>query len=785
MMNELLYGSNPEENIVAVHPASDRSMRIYKRIGNNIVSEDADFYPFFFISNSVYLKNFPHKHWIKELKGENYYRYLAAFSSWSEMWNGIHYVLNKYNENAPSKISNYYELPVIHVRTDPVAQFLKQTGRTLFKGMQFSDLHRLQIDIQTYIKRGNKTGNPIRLEDRILVIALKDNLGFEKILNCRRKSEKDILSEFTKIVCKLDPDIIEGYDIFNYILPYISARCELHNIEFSIGRDASLPRFLENRFSSHERVAEYFSVEIHGRHVIDIMHLVQFHADWRKSLSDYSLKSISLYLDISSVGRTYLNPLQASVIWETDPDKIIDNCKNNIEEIDKISSLLSPKVFFLSQIVPFNYDTVARTNISTKIESIILREYIRQKHSIPRTSSGSTTVKNYEEVFYQGIFEPVICLNIEPIYPNLMLNDNLNLKHDDLAVFRTLLNALFTIKKDLKNDLSKTKNDYYSLIISLINTFYEYTGNPRALFSDFSAHDATTNKSSKLIQELINIIKNREGIPVMIDSEKAYIVPPHFVRSLEEETLFVGELSKELGCEICMDIENRFKRIFSYKKRNYALISYNGKIVLKGSAFISRNIEPLGRHFIKQVVDALLQNDIRRVHTIYCEFKNRILQHKMSIRLLAKTEILRETVDEYNSLIKSGKRNRATGYEVALSSGLNWKSGDVISYYVSLTEESKKENDKFKLIEEWDSNSPDEDVDYYLKRLNELAKRFEILFKEEDYQKIFSESDLFGFSPDDIKLQSLAIESEISTVSEEEPDPQFIEPRILLDEELS
>ncbi|MBI5020206.1 MAG: hypothetical protein HZB59_02115 [Ignavibacteriales bacterium] len=784
-MNELLYGSNPEEKIVAVHPSSDRSMRLYKRIDDKIVSEDANFYPFFFISNSVYLKNFPHKHWIKELSGDNYFRYLAAFSCWSEMWNGVHYVLSKYNENAPSKISNYHELPVIHLRTDPVAQFLKQTGRTLFKGMLFSDLHRLQIDIQINIKSGNKTWNPMRPEDRILVITLKSNFGFEKILTCRRKSEKDILIEFTKIINEIDPDVIEGYDLYNYVLPYISSRCELHDIEFAIGRDGSVPRFLENKFSSHDRFTEYFSIEIHGRHVIDILHLVQLHADRRISPADLSIKSISSSLGLSPEIRTHLNPIQVSRVWDTEPETVIENSKNNINEIAKISSLLSSKLFLLTQIVPFNYDTVARTNISTKIESIVLREYIRQKHSVPRPSTGSTSIKNYEEIFYQGIFEPVICLDIESIFPNLMMENNLNFKHDNLNAFRELLKTLFEIKKDMENDLSIMNSDHYSVITSLINTFYEYTGNPRALFNDFSAHDSITNQSIELIQKLITLINDRGGTVLMIDSEQAYIVPPASVSDIEEESLFVSNISNELGCVICITIKNRFKRMFSYKKRNYALISYDDKIILKGSGFTSRNLEPFGRHFIRQAVEALLQKDFRRLHLIFCDYKNRILHHKIPIRLLSKTEILRDNADEYSNLIKSGRRNKTTGYEVALAAGLNWKSGDVISYYVAGATESRRETEKFKLTEEWDVNSPDEDVDYYIKRLNEFAKKFELLFNEEDFQNIFSESDLFGFSPADIRLQSRIVESEFQTRYEEEPEQQFSEPRILLDEEFS
>ena len=52
LKNELLYGKNPEEQIVRVHQISDTQVRVYKRSGGTVSHTDEPFFPFFFIANN-------------------------------------------------------------------------------------------------------------------------------------------------------------------------------------------------------------------------------------------------------------------------------------------------------------------------------------------------------------------------------------------------------------------------------------------------------------------------------------------------------------------------------------------------------------------------------------------------------------------------------------------------------------------------------------------------------------------------------------------------------------
>jgi hypothetical protein len=85
-------------------------------------------------------------------------------------------------------------------------------------------------------------------------------------------------------------------------------------------------------------------------------------------------------------------------------------------------------------------------------------------------------------------------------------------------------------------------------------------------------------------------------------------------------------------------------------------------------------------------------------------------------------------------------------YEVALNSGLNWRQGDRISYYITGSDANVRGFEHCKHADEWDPNIPDENIAFYLKRLQELAKKFEVFFTPQDFRSIFSADDLFPFS---------------------------------------
>jgi len=100
----------------------------------------------------------------------------------------------------------------------PVEQYLIQKKKRLFKGIEdYNEVHRMVFDIET-------TGlDP--LNDKIILIGIKDNRGYRKLLDAYGEDgEKKCIEEFFKIIKDLKPTIISGYNSAAFDLPFIMKR---------------------------------------------------------------------------------------------------------------------------------------------------------------------------------------------------------------------------------------------------------------------------------------------------------------------------------------------------------------------------------------------------------------------------------------------------------------------------------------------------------------------------------------------------------------------------------
>ena len=217
-MNPILFGRDNEEHIVAVQQLNDTTVRIYKRNSNTISYEDKPFFPYFHLSHKQLIETFSKKFWLKKLEGNNFYQYLCVFPSLSLLWDGIHHTIEKINFKQEQQIRSYTETEHILFRPDINTQYLMQSGKALFKEMQFSDVYRMQLDIETYSKN-YRFSNASRIDDRIILIALSDNRGWETVLGNTTISEKELLQQCVKIIQEKNPDVLEGHNIYNFDLP--------------------------------------------------------------------------------------------------------------------------------------------------------------------------------------------------------------------------------------------------------------------------------------------------------------------------------------------------------------------------------------------------------------------------------------------------------------------------------------------------------------------------------------------------------------------------------------
>jgi DNA polymerase, archaea type len=789
-MNALLYGQNAEERIVAVHMQNESTMRLYIRQTDGLVTRDDRFYPFFHLTDNALLEGFPHKHWIKSLDGTLSYRWLCAFDDWNTLWDAIRFVLASYNKTADKKLDSYVDLESVHLINDPVTQYLMQSGRTLFKGMRFEELHRLQLDIETYSELPHRFSNAARPADRILIIALADNRGWSRVIDGRKRTEREMLLDLIEVIRRRDPDVIEGHNILGFDLPYLSSRCALHNLDFAIGREGLPLRSTELRGGTPDSGFGFSTSEIPGRHCIDTLLLVQAFDATKRNMEQYGLKYAAQYFGLSASNRVYLDGDKISWYWHNEPEKLLTYAQHDTFETGQLSAVLAPTAFYLTQMVPATFGAVARMGAAAKIEHLLVREYLRCKHSLPRRREGQQSSGGYTDIFFTGILEPVLHVDVESLYPSIMITRDIFPAVDQLRVFSRILRELKERRIEAKHALQNASDNderirldaAQSSLKVLINSFYGYLGYSRALFNDFGQADAVTQTGQQMLRQLIRAVIDEGGQVVEVDTDGVFFVRPSNVADEHDEHLLVNRLNQVLPEGITLGLDGRYRKMLSYKKKNYALLEYDGRIRIKGSSLISRAMERFARTFVRRAIDRIMAGDVQGLHTLFVEAATAFMEHRMQVSDFAKAETLRDSIALYQEEVASATRNRSAAYEVAIEAehkGNRIKVGDRISYYVTGGDPNCKTSDNCKAAEEWDPHFPDENTRFYLRRLDDLAEKFAVFFRPQDFRRIFTVDDLFPFSPEGIQVMTLPVQGEDLEISDE---PASQQPGIWLDE---
>src|ERR687890_1871417 len=159
---DLLYGDDATPGIVAVEQLGANRVRLYRRTGEGVIVEDGPFSPWLLAERAEPWQAARGTPRIEALAGDHPLAYLVEFPDWSSHLDAV--------RSAQDAGERFFRL------RSPVEQYLVRSRRTLFKEMVFSDLRRLQIDIETM---GLDPHDP---DSRIIVVAIKTNSGAEEIL---------------------------------------------------------------------------------------------------------------------------------------------------------------------------------------------------------------------------------------------------------------------------------------------------------------------------------------------------------------------------------------------------------------------------------------------------------------------------------------------------------------------------------------------------------------------------------------------------------------------------
>ena len=767
--HELLFGKDPEKNIVGAYQLNDSQIRLFIRSSDGVTRRDEPFFPFFFLSDNELLDSFTpfdkEKFWLIPLEGANYYSYLAIFRSWKNYRAALDFINSSASDSgSDSQSGSVFNSHLTYSKGDAITQYLMQTGKTLFKGMLFDDIYRLQLDIETYFRPERNDGNRKGIcEDPVIIVSLSDNRSWEHVIHSKGRSEKALLEELVSIIRQKDPDVIEGHNIFGFDLPYLQRRCELNGVRFAIGRDGQMPRSYPSSIRFAERSADFQFFDIPGRHVIDTYFLVQNYDTSKRTLPSYGLKAVAKFFGFASPNRTYISYKDIASTWDNNPEALLAYALDDVRETREIAALLSGSNFSMTSMVPYSYANTSRLGPAAKIEAIMIREYLRRKVSIPRPSIGQQHTGGFTEVFIKGILGPIVYADVESLYPSIMLSFGVCPKTDTLKAFPTILKDLRDLrfaakKRALEESAAGNRSLAYnfdamqSSFKIIINAMYGYLGFSSGIFNDFEEADRVTTKGQEIARSMIREFESRGAQVIEVDTDGIFLVPPSHVVSEDEERRLVEEVSSTMPSGIRIAFDGRFRKMISYMKKNYVLLDYHDKLKLKGSSFVSRSGEKFGRDFIREGFILLLRDDIQGLHDLYVRYREKIINHHLDITEFSRTESLKTSLDQYIADASSGKRSKSITYEIALRQGMEISKGDRMTYYIAGSGNPATFVDKGRLAEEWKKEQPDENSSFYLKRLDEFTQKFLPFFNPQDFSTIFTADTLFAFSPVGIKI---------------------------------
>jgi DNA polymerase, archaea type len=709
--NTLLFGADPTPRIVAVELGETGTVRVHRReTDGSTVTDVEPFHPFVWADSDVVDLGIE----TEKLRGDLRYGWLITVDSWKEL-----IALRNGLKNAGR---DFFAL------TDPIQHYLTATGRTLFKDLAFEALKRMQLEVLSAAGVGDPGNN-----DHVMSIALSDNTGWEELIvvdaNNVEESERNALRRLTALIKERNPDVIEGHDLFRVHLPLLVARAKKLKTKLDWGRSGGFLRSRPSRLQIAEKTIDYPKFTIDGRHYVDTFLLAQFYDVGMRSLAGFERTDVARHFELCDNEQVSgLTGKELERTYLSDSEMFQRRALCGVRETRALSDLLSPSYFIQAQIFPYNYQDVIVRGNATRINALFLREYFRQRHSIPELPMPRAFEGGYTDIFFTGVARNVWHCDVASLYPSIMLQFDCFPATDALQIFRHLLTDLRNFRLEAKARMRAERDParqhhlqaLQNTFKILLNSFYGYLGFAQGHFADFDAAARVTQIGRDLLKKMIDWLGKRGAKVIEVDTDGIYFVPPEKT-DIDD---FQKDLAKELPAGIDVEIDEQFDAMLSYKAKNYALLTNDGDVIIKGGALKSRGLEKFQRVFLEEMIKMIMLGKPEAIADLRNDFDRKIRNREWKIDMLMKTDTLQDSLDKYRAKIAGSARNRAAAYELALASGRNYRPGDQISYYIKATPKKVAAYEAARLATEFDPENRDENVDYYIAKLDDLVKKF-------------------------------------------------------------
>lgn len=778
--DEWLWGWDPTPGIVSVWAEPDGRALVWRRVpkSGELLREEPRFRPWLLLASLEDLAHLgerlrPEKEepgpqavsW-QELEGPGALRYLVRAEDGRALTAAV---LQGASRRLGRSIGHVRELGADTVLAlPPEEQYLIASGRTYFRELGFDELHRLQFDLET-------TGlDPSR--DRIFLVALRDPQGRTEVLEAHGEddaAEADLLHRLVERVRLFDPDVIENHNLHGFDLPFLARRAQALNVPLALGRagspglrqrpasrGASLERNPEARHRDAMRNVRY---TVPGRELIDTLDAVLRHDFAARDLPGHGLKAVARHLGIAGPEREHIPGARVYEFFRKDPERVRRYARDDVTEAAGLARMMGGAAFALARMAPRRYERLADAGSATGVlDPLLVRAYLRSGAALPAHEGGDGTPHSGAglHLFATGVARHIVKADVASLYPSLMRQYRIGPKRDRLGALLALVDRLVEQRLAAKAQGkaappgSPERHSHEALSAAmkiLVNSAYGYLGAVGLTrFSDVHAANEVTRRGREVLGLLCDELAQRGVTLLEADTDGVYFSVPDGWTEADERRV-VSEVAALLPPKVRLEFDGRYAAMLSHEPKNYALLPYEGPLILRGVAFRSSRAEPFGESFLRRALSCLLVGDVPGVREAYVSTVTALRRRALSTFEVTAQVRLTKSPEQYLAV---RERRRELPYEAVLASGrTQWMARDHVRVYRAM-------GGRAGLLPDPEdggtaSDPRDYDADYYVRLLREtFAARLVRALTPEDFATVFADpQQLSLFSPSLARVQ--------------------------------
>ncbi|XP_024962996.1 DNA polymerase delta catalytic subunit isoform X2 [Cynara cardunculus var. scolymus] len=523
-------------------------------------------------------------------------------------------------------------------------------------------------------------------------------------------TEREVLLAWRDFIREIDPDIIIGYNICKFDLPYLIQRAETLGItEFPLlGRIRnSRVRVKDTTFSSRQYgTRESKEVTLEGRVQFDLLQAMQ--RDYK--LSSYSLNSVSAH---------FLNEQKEDV-----HHSIISDLQNGNPETRRRLAVYCLKDAYLPQrlldklMYIYNYVEMARvTGVpisfllsrgqSIKVLSQLLRKAKQKNLVIPNVKQAGSEQGTYEGATVlearAGFYEkPIATLDFASLYPSIMMAYNLcyctlvtpedvrklNLPPECInktpsgetfvktnlqkGILPEILEELLAARKRAKADLKEAKDPLVKAVLDgrqlalkvSANSVYGFTGATIGQLPCLEISSSVTSYGRQMIEHTKRLVEDKfttlagyEHNAEVIYGDTDSVMVQFGVPTVDEAMNLGREAADFISGTFIKPIKLEFEKVyFPYlliSKKRYAGLYWTNpksfdKMDTKGIETVRRDNCLLVKNLVTECLHKILiDRDVPGAVQFVKNTISDLLMNRMDLSLLVITKGLTKTGEDY------------------------------------------------------------------------------------------------------------------------------------------